>query len=125
MKARVIRNGSHQGELFVEVKFLFDGSHDSVLNYALPVNAEVPLGSILNVTIEVAETPREVLEEAPRDVTPVSAPPLVVPNSPIALPPETGELADSSPSGQAQVSDEKEAATNKEIADESKKGKVK
>ena len=51
MKAVVVRNGSHQGQPFVEVKA-------GQSQYAVPVNAELPLGTEVNIEVTVVEVPK-------------------------------------------------------------------
>lgn len=99
MKASVIRNGIHMGQAFVEVEHRPDGEHASALHYAVPVESELPLGTIVELSVEVLEVPKEPegnLEG--RQVEAGSQDARVVPDSPIA--PET-PTADTAPSGQS------------------------
>lgn len=51
MALTVIRNGSHQGQLFVEVT-------DGISNYAVPTNVEVPVGSEVTIAVNVVTVPK-------------------------------------------------------------------
>lgn len=96
MQGRVIRNGKHSGgDHFVEVQ-----DTPSSPPYAFPVNTEIPLGSLVEVTIKVVEVPPAPAQELVNtDVSASSKPQLVVPTSPFA---GNEPLKDTAPSGQTE-----------------------
>jgi hypothetical protein len=83
MRATVVRNGSLAGELFIECSHKPDGIHESVLRYSVPVQAELPVGTVVDITCEVVGVPVVKLEPPQGDVTAVTAEPSVVDESPI------------------------------------------
>lgn len=113
MEAVVVRNGQHQGERFVEVSHAPDGAHASPLTYAVPVSAELPLGTVVEISVKVKEVPKEPAASLEgSDVSVANAPEPVVEESPIVAESE-GEAA-TSPSGQS--SDEGEVELEKQEA---------
>lgn len=81
MQATVLRNGSSQGHLFIEVEA--DG-----VRYAVPVTQELPVNTIVDITVKVAEVPPAPESELPgTDVSTAAAPVAVVPESPLAKKP--------------------------------------
>lgn len=119
MEARVIRNGQHLGELFVEVEHYPDGSHASPLHYAVPVNAELPIGTVVEISVKVKEVPKEPTASLEGSEVGIDSPPEpVVEESPIVVSSEAE--AATAPSGQS--SDEGEEETKKQKAAAKAKG---
>jgi hypothetical protein len=116
MRATVIRNGSLNGETFIECSHKPDGVHESALRFAVPVQAELAIGTEVEITCEVVEVPVVKPEPPQGDVTAVTAEPPVVPTSPIVgeNPPPT---VDTAPSGQTEAAGMPavQEATNKSI----------
>jgi hypothetical protein len=80
MKATVIRNGQHSGgALFVEVQ-----ETPSSPCYAVPVSAELPLGTVVDINVKVAEVPKAPEADLTgTDVSVADAPVAVVEESPL------------------------------------------
>jgi hypothetical protein len=115
MQATVIRSGQHSGgKHFVEVQ-----ETPSSPCYAVPVSDEVPLGTVLDITVKVAE-PVKPVEPAPAgtDLTTSTEPEMVIEESPLA-PNDTNP--DTVPSGQAEPG--KPAVRPERTKGEDEKGK--
>jgi hypothetical protein len=122
MQATVIRNGSHLGELFVEVTHSPDGAHASPLVYAVPVSTELPIGTVVDIVVTVAEVPKtEPTAEDFGDVSIPTAEPFVVENSPI-VGDEAPKRVPTQPCGSPQSTDGERARKDAHIADEQKGG---
>lgn len=94
MDATVVRNGQHSGgNHFVEVQETPSGPC-----YAVPVSAELPLGTVVEISVKVKEVPKEPAASLEgTDVSIASAPEQVVEESPLAEEPvavEEEEVAD-------------------------------
>jgi hypothetical protein len=120
MRAIVMRNGALNGELFIECSHKPDGVHESPLRFSVPVQAELPIGTEVEITCEVVEIPRVEPEPPQGDVTAVTAEPPVVPTSPI-VGEDAPPLIDTAPSGQTEAGGMPavQEATNKAIEEQS------
>lgn len=79
MQAQVIRNGVNQGQPFIEVQV---GSGC----YAVPVSTELPLATVVDIVVTVAEVPKEPTEDLKgADVSIATAPVPVVEESPLTV----------------------------------------
>ena len=83
MRAIVVRNGSLNGETFIECSHKPDGVHESALRFAVPVASELPIGTEVEITVEVVAPPVVTPELPSGDVTAVTATAPVVAESPI------------------------------------------
>lgn len=105
MKAIVVRNGVHQGELYVEVQHENGEGLKSGISYAVPVTQELPVGTQVEITVEVVEVPEvEPLVAVGGRVEIANKEPLVIEKSPNAG--DAVGLINTSPSGQGQFTPE-------------------
>jgi hypothetical protein len=91
MKGTVVRTGQHSGgDHFVEIQ-----ETPSSPPYAVPVDADLPLGTVLEITVKVVEeAPTPTGSIVGQDVSVSDKTPLVVEESPLA------DETDTAPSGQ-------------------------
>jgi hypothetical protein len=75
MRAIVLRNGSLNGEAFIECSHKPDGVHESALRFSVPVTTEIPVGTEVEITCTVVEMPKAEPEPPQGDVTAVTAAP--------------------------------------------------
>ena len=83
MRATVVRNGALNGETFIECSHRPDGVHESALRFSIPVSEALPIGTEVEITVEVVAPPKVEVEMPEGDVSAATAAPSVVEESPI------------------------------------------
>lgn len=77
MQATVSRNGTSGGQPFVEVQI-------GTVCFAVPVTQELPIGTVIDIVVKVADVPKEPTEDLKgADVSIASPTPVVVEESPL------------------------------------------